>query len=214
MSFSTLPPPSLLLLLCMLAAASGGGGGEGGGATLVETPPPPLLSIIFITKRPGPSLPLPLPLHIDIVITHYVTPHTSHAGGYDILLSSLALQSSRDYELICIDELAPWRRAEVEAAAAALHVNLVHMTRSKPRARESRFGIANAINSGLLLARGRYITVLQDYIFLPARFVETSIGMSHVICTRAMCHMSRRILRAARRFLAVLRRAPLRRRRR
>ena len=35
------------------------------------------------------------------------------------------------------------------------------MTRSKPRARESRFGIANAINSGFLLARGRYVTVLQ-----------------------------------------------------
>jgi hypothetical protein len=60
-----------------------------------------------------------------------------------------------------VDELAPWRRADVEAAAAALNVPLAHMTRSKPRARESRFGIANAINSGFLLARGRYVTVLQ-----------------------------------------------------
>ncbi len=134
---------------------------------------PPLLSIIFITKRPGPpSLPL----------CQFSVACNQHAGGYDILLTSLSQQSSKDYELICkaspptllhphsqhnapgIDELAPWRRDEVESAAAALNVPLAHMTRSKPRARESRFGIANAINSGFLLARGRYMTVLQVYI--------------------------------------------------
>jgi hypothetical protein len=105
----------------------------------------------------------------------------------------------------------------VEAAAAALNVPLAHMTRSKPRARESRFGIANAINSGFLLARGRYITVLQviaaatttsvsvistlfvclifvqDYIFLPPAFVATTIdffekhGDSLLSCERALC---------------------------
>jgi hypothetical protein len=63
----------------------------------------------------------------------------------------------------------------VEAAAAALNVPLAHMTRSKPRARESRFGIANAINSGFLLARGRYITVLQVIAAAAAAAASASV---------------------------------------
>lgn len=48
-----------------------------------------LHSIIFVTKRPG---------------------------GYDVLLEALARQTSKDYELICVDELADSRRSKVAKA--------------------------------------------------------------------------------------------------
>jgi hypothetical protein len=41
--------------------------------------PEPKLTVVFVTKRPG---------------------------GYDVLLNSLKAQTSRDYELVCVDELA------------------------------------------------------------------------------------------------------------
>lgn len=46
----------------------------------------PTHSIIFVTKRPG---------------------------GYDVLFEAFARQTSKDYELICVDELAPRRAHNV-----------------------------------------------------------------------------------------------------
>ena len=85
-------------------------------------PAMPLHSIVFVTKRPG---------------------------GYDVLLEALARQTDRNYELICVDELADHRAHSVKQMAAQLQVNLVAITRSKPKTHpETRFGIANAINTG------------------------------------------------------------------
>jgi len=93
-----------------------------------ETPAAaPLHSIVFVTKRPG---------------------------GYDVLLEALARQTVRNYELICVDELADHRAHSVRQMAAHLQVNLAAITRSKPKTHhETRFGIANAINTGLCFAR-------------------------------------------------------------
>ena len=87
-----------------------------GGVAVASTP---LHSIVFVTKRPG---------------------------GYDVLLEGLARQTSRNYELICVDELADHRAHAVKEMASRLNVNLVAVTRSKPKTHpETRFGIANAI---------------------------------------------------------------------
>jgi hypothetical protein len=109
-----------------------------------------LHSIVFVTKRPG---------------------------GYDVLLEGLARQTDRNYELICVDELADHRAHAVKEMAARLQVNLVAITRSKPKTHpETRFGIANAINTGFVLARGHIVTVLQDNIYLPDFFVEKTLA--------------------------------------
>jgi hypothetical protein len=55
-----------------------------------------LHSIVFVTKRPG---------------------------GYDVLLEALARQTNRNYELICVDELADHRAHAVKEMAAELQVN-------------------------------------------------------------------------------------------
>jgi hypothetical protein len=85
-SFARLLPtrPFLLLLLLLFSFVAS--------ARVHAQPAPPLLSIIFITKRPGAP---PYLLHGSAArLTHA-------AGGYDILLSSLAQQTSTAYELIC-----------------------------------------------------------------------------------------------------------------
>eukprot|EP00960_Hanusia_phi_P019368 571734-Hanusia_phi.AAC.1 len=111
---------------------------------------PPLLSIVFVTKRPG---------------------------GYDILLNALARQTSKSYELICVDELAPFRAEKVKDMARQLGVNLLAVTMSKPKTHpQTDFGIANAFNTGFILSTGTIVTVLQDNIFLPADFVEKTLS--------------------------------------
>lgn len=113
---------------------------------------PPGLTVVFVTKRPG---------------------------GYDVLLNSLRAQTSRDYELVCVDELARERGDAVRAAAAAAAVPLAAVTVGKPRSPSRpgrrRFGIANAINTGVLLARGAIITILMDNGWVPADFVERTL---------------------------------------
>jgi len=79
------------VMLIPLLDSSGGGIQVAGDAVQwqQEAEPPTgnqLHSIVFVTKRPG---------------------------GYDVLLEALARQTRKDYELICVDELADSRRSKV-----------------------------------------------------------------------------------------------------
>lgn len=120
----------------------------------------PTLSIIYITMRPG---------------------------GYDVLFESLAQQTSTDFELICIDDAGvldqttgirgpPARRAAAVAYARRLGLPLVALVPSKKKVRGLRFGQCNAINSGLALASGSFITVVQDNVWLLPNFVERTLA--------------------------------------
>jgi glycosyltransferase involved in cell wall biosynthesis len=110
-------------------------------------------------------------------LLHTIVFVTKRPGGYDILLHSLSKQSNKNYELICVDELAPHRKGKVQEMAEALGVNLVAVTTSKPKTHShTRFGIANAFNTGFVLSSGDIVTVLQDYIYLPADFVEKTLS--------------------------------------
>jgi glycosyltransferase involved in cell wall biosynthesis len=109
------------------------------------------LSIIFITKR---------------------------SGVYDILFNSLAQQTNADYNLICVDELTKDRHTQVTEKASQMGVHLSMITPSRVRTEDKadyKFGYANAINTGLLLAEGRYITLLQDFAWLPPTFVQRTL---------------------------------------
>ena len=117
-------------------------------------PKPPFVSVVYVTKRPG---------------------------GYDMLLNSLAQQARRspaDYELICVDEAAPFRVEKVREEARRLGVNLVAMVPSKPRQpryRDLRFGIYNALNTGFLLSRGQVIMVVMDFTWIPPNAIARTI---------------------------------------
>eukprot|EP00301_Raphidiophrys_heterophryoidea_P027990 c9931_g1_i1.p1 GENE.c9931_g1_i1~~c9931_g1_i1.p1 ORF type:complete len:442 (-),score=105.22 c9931_g1_i1:40-1365(-) len=124
--------------------------------------PAPRISIIFITKRPG---------------------------GYDFLLHSLHAQKltgtqyedtphSQLYELICVDELAAYRSRRIYEMARELNVPLVAVAPSKPKAAafmNSHFNIYNAVNTGLLFARGEIVTFVMDYSWLPANYIARTL---------------------------------------
>ena len=104
-----------------------------------------------------------------------------------MLFESLAQQTSADYELICIDDTGamdketgvrgpPARRAAAIAYARRRGVPLVALVPSKKKVRGQRFGQCNAINSGLVLASGHFITVVQDNVWLLPNFVERTLA--------------------------------------
>ncbi len=104
-----------------------------------------------------------------------------------MLFESLARQTSTDYELICIDDTGPMdketgvrgppaRRAAAVAYARRRGVPLVALVPSKKKVRGLRFGQCNAINSGLVLAAGQFITVVQDNVWLLPNFVERTLA--------------------------------------
>jgi hypothetical protein len=70
-----------------------------------------------------------------------------------VLFHSLAHQTFKDYELICIDDLNTERFPAVREYAASLNIPLAALMPSKPKVRGKRFGQCNAINSGVFPSR-------------------------------------------------------------
>ena len=100
-----------------------------GPATSVHWPPP-TLSLVFATKRPGGCVCRAAPrqdvwrhtrpcrtAELDTLAAEVARPHarTRAHTRYDVLLHSLAVQTSSDYELICVDEV---RACECAAPSA------------------------------------------------------------------------------------------------
>ncbi len=109
---------------------------------------------------------------------------TNRPGAIDLAFYSLAEQDSRDYELIVVDDSGGDRRAAMIAFADSLRINLQHVVRSKTKtsAVSSPGGEANAMNTGLLLARGRAAVFLNDFTWLPRRFVAETKSVTRIHC--------------------------------
>lgn len=104
---------------------------------------------------------------------------TNRPGGVDMAFYSLAQQESRDYELIVVDDSGGERKSSIVAFADSLNVNLQHIVRSKSKtsAVSARGGEANAMNTGLLLARGQAAVYLNDFTWLPRNFVSETAAV-------------------------------------
>lgn len=94
-------------------------------------------------------------------------------GGMDVLGRSLAVQTSADYELTIVDDY-PGRveRGLVAANLKDLAVPLYWHGPSKPKTRLGQYGIANAMNTGLLHCRSKYVLFIHDYTAIPYNAVE------------------------------------------
>jgi len=113
----------------------------------------PGLSVVYVTKRPG---------------------------GYDVLFNSMKQQTSQDYEIIIVDELAPYRSTRIRHYARELGIesHIKDIVASKPKTDEwaqTRHAIAKSINTGLLLATGRVVTVVMDFAWAHPKFVERTL---------------------------------------
>ena len=122
---------------------------------------------------------------------------TNRPGAIDMAFYSLAQQSSRDYELIVVDDSDGDRRSSMIEFADSLNINLQHIIRSKRKtsAVSARGGEANAMNTGLLLARGHAAVFLNDFTWLPQNFVADTAEVcsrdSNQRCTRGRISQAR-----------------------
>ena len=103
---------------------------------------------------------------------------TNRPGAWDIALYSLAGQTSDKYELIVVDDARAQRREAAVALSRRLGVHLQHAVSSKRKtsAQSTRYGEANAINTGIALARGDAVVLLNDYTWLPPNFVADTLA--------------------------------------
>jgi len=128
---------------------------------------------------PVPRAPPPQPLQertrLPIVSIVYTT---KHPGSYDMLLTSLSLQSSTAYELICVDESAALRIGEIKQRARLMGVRLAAVLPGKPveASKRRRYKLFSAYNTGLLSSRGAVITMLNDFSFLSRDFVRDTLA--------------------------------------
>ena len=99
---------------------------------------------------------------------------TKRPGGIDAILYSLAKQSSKDFELVMVDEL--WEREHhVRARAEELGIRVTAISISKPKQHPLAFGFQNAWNTGLASCRGPYLAIVNDYAWLSPDFVSSII---------------------------------------
>jgi len=98
---------------------------------------------------------------------------TYRPGGYDILVDSLRNQTFQDYELIVVDEMVE-RRDTVKDYLLENAINVSSIGPSKPKCfPELAYNLINAYNTGILLSRGDYVMILNDYAWLPPRALES-----------------------------------------
>jgi len=97
---------------------------------------------------------------------------TYRPGGYDMLVDSLRNQTFQDYELIVVDEMIE-RRDVVRDYLLENAINISSIGPSKPKCfPELAYNLINAYNTGILLSRGDYILILNDYTWLPPQALE------------------------------------------
>jgi len=107
---------------------------------------PPLVSVIVPTRRYGPV--------------------------YEILFNGLKNQTLKEWELLLVDDVPEDRSGLAEAYAKRYRLNVKWM-RSKPNYWRSNRLIANARNTALIYAEGELVVFIDDYTWVPPRFLES-----------------------------------------
>jgi glycosyltransferase involved in cell wall biosynthesis len=92
---------------------------------------------------------------------------TYRTGGYDLLADGLANQTCQDYELICVDELTQFKEVrDLYLRGRGVKVSAI-LPSKKPCFPGMAYNLINAYNTGLMMSRGDYIIICNDYTWLP-----------------------------------------------
>ena len=100
---------------------------------------------------------------------------TIRPGGIDLFVNSFIGMEREDFELIVIDD-SPNRfeRGTVPKYLESKGITNFVYSKSKPKQYLDSFcGLANAMNTAVILASGDYIVFLSDYSFLPNGWLQS-----------------------------------------
>ena len=102
-------------------------------------------------------------------------------GGIDVLFSSLAAQTERDFELIMVDAIKPWRDHERWARDTALAYKFSWLA-VEPGAPDGpnpfpRISYCRSANTAVAHARGETLLYLCDYSWIHPRCLELHAEM-------------------------------------
>lgn len=120
----------------------------------------PDISFVYLTNRPG---------GLDLLALSM----TKQIPGLDEVSEETQKQfkdAKVDWELIVVDDW-PGRqdRGIAPAYLSSVGLPLSWYGRSKPKwYRDSRQGLANAMNTGLVVARGKYVVFVHDFSMVPS----------------------------------------------
>jgi hypothetical protein len=89
---------------------------------------------------------------------------TNRVGGLDLLLSGLAGQTFKDFELVLVDNLLPNRGSVVAEMAARHGVAVKHLAPLGGSVSQGQY--QRSLNTGLVRADGRITVILCDYTWL------------------------------------------------
>lgn len=99
---------------------------------------------------------------------------TNRYGGFDITFSGLGKQSfdNHDFEVIIIDDFVENRKEECISFVKKYNIKNFLYLRPKPNYWRSNTTIANPRNTGLIYAKGELVVCIDDYTWIPPRFLE------------------------------------------
>lgn len=101
---------------------------------------------------------------------------TNRIGGLDILFSSLALQSFRDFELILVDNLFEFRHDIVAEKSKEFNIKTRHIEPIDATISDTNLissgQYQRSLNSGIVHASGRYVMILCDYTWLSPNCLD------------------------------------------
>ena len=99
---------------------------------------------------------------------------TFRPGGIDIFLAGMRDQSYKDFEVILVDHRYERRRDRVRQLAKDYGVPLIHVPEHRRNGKWNVF--ISAWNTGIALARGDVLILLQDWTYAPRGWIEAHLS--------------------------------------
>lgn len=105
---------------------------------------------------------------------------TMRVGGLDVLWAGLERQVCRDFELVLVDDLKPYRSQiqtalKHQPAHAAVAYTMQHLEPVGGGFPNSHY--CRSVNTGIAAARGDVVAIFSDYMLLPPNYVETHLRL-------------------------------------
>lgn len=104
-----------------------------------------------------------------------ITP-TNRRGFWNIMADNISKQTYKNLEWVIIDDYKDNREQIAKDYAKKYGIEIKYY-RGKPRKTKRHFGLVNANNTGLFVARGELLVILQDFILMPEDGVEQLVAL-------------------------------------